>query len=261
MPTLIACSHGTNSLPGRAAIATIVEQARMLLPDTRVVEAFVDVQEPRVDEVVAREAPGSGAVVVPLLLSTGFHTNVDIARAVAAHPGALATAALGPHELLVDVLATRVGEAGLGSGDAVVLAAAGSSDPAAAHDVARTAEMLAVRIGRPVSVGFAAGNGQRIGAAVAEARAHGAGRVVAASYVLAHGFFADVIASAGADAVSAPLAPDPRIADVVAARYRAAVVRNSSRMRVGPANRARSADAAAESEEFGSSAPAQARVC
>ena len=56
------------------------------------------------------------------------------------------------------------------------------------------AERLAGRLGRPVEVGFAAGRGRRITDAVSAARAAGAPRVVAASYVLAPGHFADVIA-------------------------------------------------------------------
>jgi sirohydrochlorin ferrochelatase len=223
MTTLIACSHGTSSSAGRAAIAAVVQETRTLLGGTRVVEAFVDVQEPAVDVVVDREAPEAGAVVVPLLLSTGFHTNVDIARAVAAHAGsAVASPALGPHDLLVDLLSDRLAGVGLGSEDAVVLAAAGSSDPAAAIDVAEMARRLERRLRRPVDVAFAAGSGRRIGDAVSAARAAGASRVIAASYVLAPGYFADVIASAGADAVTAPLAPDPRVAAIVAERYRAA---------------------------------------
>jgi sirohydrochlorin ferrochelatase len=223
MPTLIACSHGTNSPAGRTAIRDQTRRVQDLLPGTRVVEAFVDVQEPEIDVVVEREAPRGGAVVVPLLLSTGFHTNVDIAGAVAAHPGvAVAAPALGPHELLVDVLESRLRASGLGERDAVVLAAAGSSDPGAAVDVADMARRLAMRIAMPVAVGFAAGKGTRIGEAVSAARAGGASRVIVASYVLAPGYFADVIAASGADEVTAPLAPDDRIAEVIAARFRAA---------------------------------------
>ncbi|MDT3329247.1 MULTISPECIES: sirohydrochlorin chelatase [Microbacterium] len=222
-PVLIACSHGTSSLDGRAAISDLVENVRLLLPGVAVEEAFVDVQQPEIDDVVRATAPRD-AIVVPLLLSTGFHTKVDIARAVTdAGHRATATAALGPHPLLADLLATRLREVGLAPGDAVVLAAAGSSDPAASVDVAAMADLLRERVAAPVSVGFAAGGGTRIDAAVSAARDAGARRVVAASYVLAPGFFADVIARAGADAVTTPLAPDAAVAAVVVERYLAAV--------------------------------------
>lgn len=222
-PTLVACSHGTNSPAGRAAISALVDRVRLLLPDTKVVEAFVDVQEPSVDDVLAECAPENPSVVVPLLLSTGYHTQVDIARAVAAHPGrAVAAPALGPHELLGDVLVSRLDEVGFASGDAVVLAAAGSSDPAAEVDVCAMADRLAQRLGTPVTVGFAAGAGPRIDVTVADARARGASRVVVASYVLAPGYFADVLARGGAEVATAPLAPDDRLAAIIAERYAAA---------------------------------------
>jgi len=57
--TLIACSHGTRSADGRAAISALLDQVRALLPDVRVVEAFVDVQQPEIAELrpqFAREA-------------------------------------------------------------------------------------------------------------------------------------------------------------------------------------------------------------
>jgi len=219
----VACSHGTSSPSGRLSIATLVDQVRSLAPGVRVVEAFVDVQKPAVDDVVDRWATEGPVVVIPLLLSTGFHTRVDIARAVAAHPGrAVAAPALGPHDLLALVLESRLAELGVGDDDAVVLAAAGSTDPAAEHDVTRMAERLATCIQAPVRVGFAAGARPRIGDAVATARAEGAQRVVVASYVLAPGHFADVIAASCADAVTAPLAPDLRIAAIVAERFAAA---------------------------------------
>ncbi|MDD7944165.1 CbiX/SirB N-terminal domain-containing protein [Microbacterium sp. NE2HP2] len=229
-PVLIACSHGTSSLEGRAAIAGVVTRVRQMLPGVQVEEAFVDVQEPEIDAVVAGVPAGAASVVVPLLLSTGFHTRVDIARAVAAAPGpCVATPALGPHDLLAGLLAERLRAAGLGAADAppsaeaVVLAAAGSSDPAAEVDVAAMADLLAARLGMPVSVGFAAGAGIRIDAAVAAARSAGATRVFAASYVLAPGHFAGVIAGAGADVVTDPLAPDEAVAAVVVERYRASL--------------------------------------
>ena len=64
--------------------------------------------------------------------------------------------------------------------------------------------------------------GIRIADAVTAARAAGARRVIAASYVLAPGHFADVIARGGADAATAPLAPDDAVAAVVVDRFRRA---------------------------------------
>ena len=108
--------------------------------------AFVDVQPPTVVDVVA-ELGGSGraAVVVPLLLSGGYHVHVDIAGAVAGSADAVAARPLGPDPRLVEVLRDRLGAAGADRRDpatAVVLAAAGSSDPRSVADGAGTADLL-----------------------------------------------------------------------------------------------------------------------
>lgn len=225
MTTLIACSHGTGDAAGRAAIRTLIESVRILLPDVRVVAAVVDVEHPQIGEVLAREAASDDVVVVPLLLSVGYHTAVDISRAVAQHPGTRQAAPLGTHPLIADVLVDRLKSAlpgGWSPGDHVVLAAAGSSNPAAMTEVETVAVALGALIPAPVTVGYASASVPRISDAVRAARAAGAERVIAASHVLAPGFFAGLVASAGADVVSLPLAPDPRIAQVIVERYLAA---------------------------------------
>lgn len=229
-PVLVGCSHGTDSVAGRAVIQAILASVADARPDLVVREAFVDVQEPAVADVVASVAElGRTAVVVPLLLSVGFHVRVDIAAAVEDRP-ASAAHPLGPDARLVDVLVDRLTQAGLAPDDTVVLAAAGSTDPTAAVAVEEVAAGLAARLGRPVTVGYGAGSAPRVPEAVAAARAIAPGRVVIASYLLAPGFFHDRVLDAGADVVSAPLAPDDRIVAIVLDRYAAAaaLVRGSA---------------------------------
>ncbi|MCT1436528.1 sirohydrochlorin chelatase [Brachybacterium paraconglomeratum] len=227
MTTLVACSHGTRSPAGRTVIARIRTALAAAVPEAALREAYVDVEQPEVAGVVAEAAAHGPVVVLPLLLSTGFHTSVDIAAAVAPHPSAAAAEPLGPHELLVRSLRDRLaavsgGDAGHRPGDHVVLAAAGSSDPAAACAVERMRDLLAARLPAPVTVGYGAGCAPTIPEAVARARAAGARRVIAASYVLAPGHFADLVERAGADLVSAPLGDHPAVIAVAAARFRQA---------------------------------------
>lgn len=225
MTTLVACSHGTNDPAGQDAVRRLVDDVRGLLPGVRVVPAVVDVEEPQIDEVLAQEAPRDDVIVVPLLLSVGYHTAVDISRAVRTHANARQSEPLGTHPLVADVLADRLSAAipdGWLPRDHVVLAAAGSSDPAASADVEAVATRLRRLIPARVTVGYASASTPRIVDAVADARRDGAVRVIAASHVLAPGFFAGLIRAAGADVVSLPLAPDPRIAQVVADRFHAA---------------------------------------
>lgn len=224
MTALVACSHGTDSAEGRRTVADLVALARERMPGIRVIEAFVDVQEPRVAAVVAQHATEGDVVVVPLLLSAGLHTDVDIAEAVAPFANARRTGPLGTHPLVAQVLATRLRAAVGGtwrSGDAVVLAAAGSRSPASVRDVETTAARLAALLPVPVTIGYLAATAPRLPQAVATAREAGASRVIVASHLLASGHFARLVHSAGADIVSAPLGADPRMAEVIVQRLSA----------------------------------------
>jgi sirohydrochlorin ferrochelatase len=116
----------------------------------------------------------------------------------------------------------------------VVLAAAGSSDPAANATIADLAAAWQRNRGwRVVIPAYASAAGPSPAEAVAALRGDGAGSadrtgpVVVASYLLAPGFFADKIRTtsleAGASAVSGVLGAAPEVADVVLARYREAL--------------------------------------
>jgi sirohydrochlorin ferrochelatase len=226
-PVLVACAHGTRNPAGRRLIAELALAARALRPGLETTAAFVDVQPPTVADVVAGlAAEDRSAVVVPLLLSGGYHVHVDIARAVAGHPAARAARPLGPDPRLVAVLADRLAAAGAEPADpatAVVLAAAGSSDPRAVADVEGTAALLRPGRAGPVTTGYGSAARPTVPDAVAAARAAGANRVVVAAYLLAPGHFHAKLAGAAADAVNAPLLPDDRIAAVLLDRYDAAV--------------------------------------
>ena len=226
-PVLVACAHGTRSPTGRRLIAELALAARQLRPGLVTTAAFVDVQPPTVVDVVAGlAAEGRPAVVVPLLLSGGYHVHVDIAGAVADAEGTVAARPLGPDPRLVAVLLDRLVEAGADPDDprtAVVLAAAGSSDPRSVADVENTAGLLQRSWAGPVTTGYGSAARPPVPDAVEAARRSGAERVVLASYLLAPGHFHDKLAGAGADLVTAPLLPDPRIAAVLLDRYDAAV--------------------------------------
>jgi sirohydrochlorin ferrochelatase len=232
-PVLVACAHGTRNPTGRRLIAELALAARSLRPGLVTTAAFVDVQPPTVVDVVAGlAAEGRPAVVVPLLLSGGYHVHVDIAGAVADAEEAVAARPLGPDARLVEVLRDRLVQAGADPGDpltAVVLAAAGSSDPRSVADVENTAELLQQSWAGPVTAGYGSAAEPRVPDAVAAARRSGADRVVVAAYLLAPGHFHDKLATAGADLVTAPLLPDDRIAAVLLDRYDSALTRTGLR--------------------------------
>jgi sirohydrochlorin ferrochelatase len=227
IPTLVAVSHGTSDPRGQGAVRRLVDAVRDRLPYVDVRQAFVDVESPDVATVLG-DVTGP-ATVVPLLLGAGFHVHVDIATAVAERLASgqptLTAATLGPDAAITGLLADRLRDADLGAADSVVLAVAGSSDVRARLAADRAAAMLASTLRRPVRVGHLGGSGRALAGVLSEARATigPGGRVVAANYLLAPGFFDSRLAESGADIVTAPLSGglrvDSRLVDVVVRRY------------------------------------------
>jgi sirohydrochlorin ferrochelatase len=228
VPALLAVSHGTSDPRGRRAVSELVAAVAGRLASP-VLAAFVDVQQPDVAVTLREAGRDRRAVIVPLLLSAGYHVKVDLASAADAAPqDVVVTKALGPDRRLAELLALRLAEAGLRAGDRVVLAAAGSSDLDAVNDCARVGEQLAAVLGRPVAVGFLSAAQPRLAGVVDSVRREWPGRrVVVASYLLAPGYFAGLARDAGADVVSAPLLdglrmPAEALVDVVCDLYAAA---------------------------------------
>jgi len=207
---LVAISHGTNSADGRAAIATLVEAVALARPDLFVTGGFVDVQQPDVAASLDKIRSGCAAVVVPLLLSAGYHVHVDLQRDTRAHSRVTALSpALGPDVRLIDVLERRLCAAGFDrrvAGQEIVLAAAGSSDARAVNDCQAVGAQLERRLGVRVTVGFLSAATPRLACAVTAARLRSR-KVSVSTYLMAPGFFFDLTRAqgAGADRITAPL--------------------------------------------------------
>ena len=82
---LVATSHGTDNPQGREAVNLIREQLTALVeaqaPGSYTVhEAYVDVQEPALPQVLQALPSGATVVLVPLLLSPGYHTQSKLIR-------------------------------------------------------------------------------------------------------------------------------------------------------------------------------------
>lgn len=209
-------AHGTRDPAGIRVVRQIVDALRASAPSRDIRVAFIELAEPDVPTALAGIPADRRAVLVPLLLTSGYHDRVDLPTAIAtARPDTAHAAVLGPDPRLAVALADRLREAGRRPGDAVVLAAAGSSDPAAIESVRSQAGLLADELGTAVSVGFGSAAAPDVPAAVAAARAGGAERVAIAPYLLAPGHFAGRLAVAGADLVAAPLAAHPAVVDLV----------------------------------------------
>jgi sirohydrochlorin ferrochelatase len=225
---LVLVAHGSRDEAAHTCVGEIADAVGAVLPDVPVRVGYVDVRAPTVADAIAGldGAGPDGAVVVPAFLAAGYHVRTDLPAQLAAcgaDPARfVVTPALGPDPLLARATCRRLAEAGWCYGDAVVLAAAGSSDPAALAQVRAAGRMLAAEVGRKVRVGFVATAAPQVDAVVAALRRSGERRIAVASWLLAPGVFHTRLTSAGADVVAAPLGAHPDVVAAIVARYESA---------------------------------------
>jgi sirohydrochlorin ferrochelatase len=233
---LVAVAHGSKDPRAAATVNELLAVVRAQSPGLDVRAAFLDHCAPALGQVLG-SLDAAPAVLVPLLLTAAYHSKTDIpaqlAAATAANPRQQVTSAgtLGPHPLLLHALERRLGEAGVPVADpaaraatSVVLAGAGSADPAANATVAALAARWARERGwRAVVPGYASAAAPTPADAVRALRAAGHGCVVVATYLLSPGYFADKIRAASLGAGAATVAPvlgaAPEVATVILDRY------------------------------------------
>jgi len=234
-PALVALAHGSRDPRSAATITALVDEVRAMRPDLRIEPAFLELSKPSFDKVVDKlvRAGYDEIVVVPLLLSEAYHAKVDVPAAIEAatarHPGLRIRASriLGLENVLLEVLDERLRaalrESRVRELDALVLAAAGSSDAVANQAVARMARVWGAHHKLPVVAAFASSAPPATGEAVRQFRAEGRRHIAVGSLFLAPGFLPDRAAElaleAGAVAVSAPLGAHPEVARTILARY------------------------------------------
>lgn len=234
-PALVALAHGSRDPRSAATIQSLVAEVGAMRPDLRIEAAFLELSKPSFTAVVDKlvRAGYEEIVVVPLLLTRAYHARVDVPAAVAEagarHAGlkVRATEILGLEPVLLDVLdrrlRTALKEARVRELDALVLAAAGSSDSLANQAVARLARLWGSRHNLPTTAAFASAAPPATGEAVRQFRNEGRRHVAVGSLFLAPGKLpdraAELAVEAGAVAVSAPLGADAEVARTVLARY------------------------------------------
>jgi sirohydrochlorin ferrochelatase len=240
---LVAVAHGSADPRAAAAVGELVPlvarratERGLSVPELRV--AYLGHAAPSVPQVMRAFGPDARVTVLPLLLTAAYHSKTDIPRVLArAGTGMRITYGdpLGPHPLLLRALERRLPEVALENPAevGVVLAAAGSSDPAANATIVRLAAQWQAGAGWfAVRPAYASAVGPDPATAVTGLLRAGARRVVAASYLLAPGLFADRIRdaslAAGAAAVSPALGAAPEVADVVLDRYADAGIRQQT---------------------------------
>jgi len=194
---LVTVAHGTRHATGNevARALTVAAGSRLGLP---AIASYVELCEP----LFADLAP-EPSLVVPLLLSTGYHVREDLGGA---RP-------LGPDPLLAAAQVDRLLAAGARPGHPVTMVAAGSTDPLALRDLVRARDLLAGVWGGPVRLATLAGQGLRPADVVRPGDA-------VSPYLLAEGFFASRARREciGASVVAEVIGAHPLVVDLVVHR-------------------------------------------
>ncbi|HVU72281.1 MAG TPA: sirohydrochlorin chelatase [Mycobacteriales bacterium] len=231
-PALVLVAHGSRATGGDDAAAAVATAVTARRPSQVVRLAYLSHGAPLLPDALSALAVEGlrQAVVVPLLLSTGVHSSVDIDRAVSTarhdHPQLAVTASgpLGPDLLLVAAVRERLGEAGIAPqpGTVVVLAATGSTVPDGAADVEQTAAMLqTVAAFDDVAAAYVGGGQPDLQPVIASARERGATTIAVVPYLLGDGHFAKVVRDVQQEGVvvTAPLGAHDGVVDLVLVRY------------------------------------------
>ncbi|MFD7450459.1 sirohydrochlorin chelatase [Kitasatospora sp. NPDC059827] len=231
---LVLLAHGSldaRSRESTLALARAVGRSRAI----RVEAAFLRHAEPTARQALhtLAEDGHEQVVVVPLLLTSAYHARVDLPEALSEPPARapIVTPVLGgasgaPDERVVRALRRRLAELGM-EFDAVVLAAAGSSDLGAHAAVTATASALGAELDLPCRAAFASTTPPTPGEAMEQLRRDGARRIAVASFCLAAGLLyrvtADASTAAGAVGVTQPLGDAPELVELVLERFHGAV--------------------------------------
>lgn len=209
--TLVTVAHGTRKAEGNevARLLTAAAGQRLGRPT---VASYVELSQPLfADVMTSAEHP---VVVVPLLLSTGFHMRTDLPEqaALASVPVSLGRQ-LGPDPLLARAQVERLLEAGARPGQRVVLVAAGSSEESATCDQMCAVAHLARAWDGQVELATLSGHGERPSDVIRPGDA-------VSPYLLSPGFFHDRLRrEAPADVVVADvMGAHERVVDLIVQR-------------------------------------------
>ncbi len=217
---LVTVAHGTRTPSGNQVAHEVAASAGERLGQP-VTSSFVELAEPLLADVLADAATydDGPVVVVPLLLSTGFHLRQDLPAMVGAAAGpARLGRSFGPHASIAAAQVERLVEAGAEPGSPLTMVAAGSSDPLATRDLERARELLAAAWAAPVRLAVLSGIGERPEQVVRPGDA-------VSTYLLSPGFFArrlrEQAVAAGAVAVADVIGPHDLVVDLVVRRAQA----------------------------------------
>jgi sirohydrochlorin cobaltochelatase len=244
-PALLLAGHGTRDPEGAAAFTAFTARvARLHTNEMPVAGGFIELSEPPLKDAVTSLVSGGhrDLVAVPLMLSAAGHSKGDIpaalARETARHPGVGIRYGrpLGPHPVLVDLMAARIAAvtAGMPEPPAILLAGRGTTDPDGNADVVKVARLLwEGRDYEFTETAFVSLARPSVPEGLERCRRLGARHIVVARYFLFPGVLPDRVAEQAAGFAAAHPGLDVRTTDVlgdcdevaglVAERYREAL--------------------------------------
>lgn len=120
MTALVIAAHGTRIEEGQQQCRALIDRVRRMLPDVRVLDCYVELDEPTIADAVtdALETDADkSAVVVPLMIGTGSHVEEDIPEGFGAGietvAGSRVTYAphLGPDPRMISAVCQRISAA------------------------------------------------------------------------------------------------------------------------------------------------------
>ncbi len=224
-PALLLAAHGTRDQAGVAAFGALAERVGDLAgrDGTRVAGGFIELSAPPLRAAVATLVNGTPAnmVAVPLMLTAAGHAKGDIPAALARertrHPGLSWTYArpLGPHPLLIELLAARVAAVSGDDSPAVLIVGRGSTDPDANAEVVKTTRLLWEGRDYPLAeTAFVSLARPDVLGGLERCRLLGARQIVVARYFLFPGVLPDRVAEQAGQYAAAHPELDIRCADV-----------------------------------------------
>ena len=224
-PALLLAAHGTRDQAGVAAFGALAKRVGDLAgrDGTPVAGGFIELSAPPLRDAVASLVNGTPAnvVAVPLMLTAAGHAKGDIPAALARertrHPGLSWTYArpLGPHPLLIELLAARVAAVS-GDSPAVLIVGRGSTDPDANAEVVKTTRLLWEGRDYPLAeTAFVSLARPDVLGGLERCRLLGARQIVVARYFLFPGVLPDRVAEQAGQYAAAHPELDIRCADVL----------------------------------------------
>ena len=226
-PALLIAGHGTRDPEGAAAFTAFTARvARLHTNEMPVAGGFIELSEPPLKDAVTSLVSGGhrDLVAVPLMLSAAGHSKGDIpaalARETARHPGVGIRYGrpLGPHPVLVDLMAARIAAvtAGMPEPPAILLAGRGTTDPDGNADVVKVARLLwEGRDYEFTETAFISLARPSVPEGLERCRRLGAPHIVVARYFLFPGVLPDRVAEQAAAYAAAHPGLDIRCADVL----------------------------------------------